>query len=76
MSAIISLTETSIFTALVSALGTFGMVSAVGAPIPIIRGQVNRVPEPQTPDYVVMWPLMRTRIATNIDTYTDTIVTG
>lgn len=69
MPASISLTETGVFTALVSALGTFGMVSAAGAPIPIIRGQVNRVPEPQALDYLVMWPLLRTRLATNMGTY-------
>lgn len=71
MPSVIGLTETGIFTALVAALGTFGLVNGAGFPIPIIRGQVNRVPEPQSPDYLIMWPLLRTRLATNEDTYYD-----
>lgn len=37
----------------------------------IIRGLVNRVPEPRTPDFVVLYPLRRVRLATNYDTYQD-----
>lgn len=36
-----------------------------------VLGQVNRVPEPKTPNYVVMWPLSRPRLSTNIDGYQD-----
>jgi hypothetical protein len=32
---------------------------------PVVIGQVNRVPELLTPDFAVMWPLERSRIATN-----------
>jgi hypothetical protein len=55
-----------------------GLVSAATpqVPIPIIRGQVNRVPEPAQPDYVIMWPLMRGRLATNSDSWVDSYCTG
>jgi hypothetical protein len=73
----INLTETAIFTALVTVLGTFGLASSnPGQPVPIVRGQINRVPSPAQTDYVVIWPLFRNRFATNVDTYTDTYLTG
>lgn len=39
--------------------------------IECIRGQVNRVPEPRVPDFVVTWPIIRGRVATNVDSYDD-----
>lgn len=41
----------------------------------IIVGQVNRVASPEG-DYVVMWPLRRPRLATNLDTPADCKFTG
>src|ERR1700733_13224654 len=77
MSATISLTQTQIFTALVAVLETFGLESAAaGQPVAIVRGQVNRVPEPPCQDFLVLWPIMRHRLAMNIDTATDTSVVG
>ena len=77
MSSTVSLSETQIFTALRSVLTSFGLVPAtVGAQLPILRGQANRVPEPANTDYVEMWPLSRDRLATNIDVVTDVQVTG
>ena len=76
MSATVSLTQTGIFTALVGALGSFGLTSAAGGAVPVIRGQVNRVPEPAGADFVVLWPLMRDRLAVNIDDWADTQITG
>jgi hypothetical protein len=76
---LISLTEDSIFTTLCTVLQTFGLTNADGSPLStsqILQGQVNRVPEPQTPDFVLMWPLMRNRLATNIDTWLDNTFTG
>jgi hypothetical protein len=35
----------------------------------IVKGQANRVPEPAGTDFIVMWPLLRTRLGTNVDTY-------
>lgn len=77
MSATISLTQTQIFTAVVSVLGMMGLQPAQGsAPVPIIRGQINRVPEPTGQDFVVLWPIARDRLALNIDTLTDSIIAG
>jgi hypothetical protein len=42
----------------------------------IIQGQQNRVAPPANPDYVVMWPVLLPRIATNIDAYQDAVFTG
>jgi hypothetical protein len=70
MPTMISLTETQIFTALRSVLGAFGLApSDPEQPVQIIRGQVNRVPEPARPDFVVLWPITRDRLAMNITTY-------
>lgn len=76
---LISITESNVFTALKSALLTFGLQTATGADLPaaqIVKGQVNRVPEPQPNDFIVMWPLMRNRLATNIDAWLDNSFTG
>ncbi len=76
---LISITETNVFTALKSVLQTFGLQTAAGAALPaaqIVKGQVNRVPEPQATDFLVIWPLMRNRLATNIDEWFDNSFTG
>ncbi len=44
--------------------------------VPVVRGQVNRVPEPKQGDLVVMWPLFRKRLSTNVDTYDDVVFSG
>jgi hypothetical protein len=38
---------------------------------PVIRSQINRVPEPLETNFVMMTPILRTRLATNRDTFTD-----
>jgi hypothetical protein len=67
MSATISLTEAQTLTALRSVL-----LALMPAGIEIFRAQVNRVPMPIGPDFIEMTPVMRERLATNYDTYTDT----
>lgn len=42
----------------------------------IIKAQVNRVPEPKHPDFVVMTPIRRDRIETNTDAYADIQLEG
>lgn len=37
----------------------------------VIKGQVNRVPQPTEPNYAIYWMLRRQRIETNVDTYAD-----
>lgn len=77
MSSSISLTQTQIFSAVVAALGSFGLQSSVaGQTVPVYRGQVNRVPEPLQSDFVIIWPISRVRLAMNIDTNLDNQVSG
>jgi len=44
--------------------------------VDVIRGQINRVPEPLRDDFIVLTPLFRERLSTNYDTYIDTVFTG
>lgn len=44
--------------------------------VEVVRGQVNRVPEPQSPDFVVFWPTLKPRLGTNRDEYLDCVFTG
>lgn len=73
----VSLKQETIFVALRTVLATFGFgtVEASGE-FPIIQGQVNRVPEPIEQDFIVMWPIRRERLATNIDTDSDASLVG
>jgi hypothetical protein len=41
--------------------------------VTVIRGLINRVPEPSEADFIVIWPLRRTRLATNVDSYQDDV---
>ena len=66
----LSLTESAIFTALTTVLN--GMLPGVQT----IRGQDNRVPEPAAANFIEMWPLLRTRLETNIDTLADCAFIG
>jgi len=42
----------------------------------VIRGQVNRVAEPIVPNFVVMTPIRRERLETNVDQFVDTKATA
>lgn len=55
------------------ALRTF-LLGLVASGTEVVRGQVNRVPEPRGADFVVFWPLRRDRLGTNLTTYLDTEV--
>jgi hypothetical protein len=44
--------------------------------VPVVAGQVNRVPEPQQGDFVSMTTLRRVRLETNVDTYADVLPAG
>lgn len=76
MAITISLQEFQVFSALRSfLLGVLPNTTQPGGasvPIPVIRGQDNRVAEPAEADFVVMTPLFFHRLGTNIDTY-DTV---
>lgn len=62
----VSITEDNVL----AALRTF-LLSIVAAGVEVIYGQDNRVPEPLGDDFVVMTPLLMTRLSTNDSTYTD-----
>jgi hypothetical protein len=56
------------------------LVSFLGSILPIgteiFEGLDNRVPEPAVTNFVVFSPVQRIRLATNIDSYADTVFTG
>jgi len=67
----VSITEANVF----KVLGDF-VTSLVVANCKVIRGQVNRVSQPSNTDHIVMWPLLRPRLATNESAYTDIAFNG
>jgi hypothetical protein len=67
----ISLTEVQTLTALRTYL-----LSVLPAGTEVIRGQDNRVPEPQGANFVTMTPMLRDRLSTNVDTFQDCAFTG
>lgn len=62
----LALTESNMLAALRTVL-----LSLIGSGTEVIEGEINRVPEPVGPDFVVMIPITRERLSTNIDTYAD-----
>lgn len=42
----------------------------------VFQGQANRVSEPRCQPYVVMWPILMPRLATNLNLYADAVYTG
>jgi hypothetical protein len=67
----VSITETQILTA----LGNF-LVKILPSGCQVIRGQTNRVPQPQAQNYCVMTPTVRSRLATNADNSADALFAG
>lgn len=73
----LSITESMIM----QALGDF-LTAILPAGVIITQGQVNRVAEPVTgdspelTDFVVMWPVLRQRLETNVDGYSDIVMDG
>ena len=56
-------------------LGTF-LVSIMPADVAVVLGEVNRVPEPPGPEFIVMTPIRQRRLRTNIDSDADSKFTG
>lgn len=71
MTATINSTETQAL----SLLRAF-ILSVIPEPFECIRGLQNRVSEPNTPDFAVMTPLFKKRLATNLATYQDLVYAG
>lgn len=64
-------TQTDILTALRAFL-----VSILPPGVVVQQGQANRVAEPSAPDFVLMTPMLRRRLGTNVDTYGDVAFKG
>lgn len=62
-------------TATVKAIGDF-IAGILPAEVEVFVGQANRVPEPAVTDFVVMTPIRRERLATNVDTSADAAFTA
>lgn len=60
----IDVTDSMVFTAVRSFL-----LAVLPVGVPVVQGQQNMVAEPGAPDFVVMWPLERRRLAYNVDTW-------
>ena len=71
MAVTLNLTESQILTVLRAFL-----LDVLPAGAAVVKAQVNRVPEPAGADFVVMTPLLRSRISTNEDTFNDAAFTG
>lgn len=71
MSLAVSPTQSNTLTALRSFL-----VSILATDVEVIQGQPNRVPEPKKPNFVVMTPMRRPRLSTNVDVPADVRFTG
>ena len=67
----LSLTESQTLTALRTYL-----LSVLPAGTEVVRGQDNRVAEPQGANFVTMTPMLRERLGTNVDTFQDCAFTG
>lgn len=48
------------------------LVNVLPAGIEVFRGQVNRVATPKAANFVVLWPVRRERLETNVDQFVDT----
>jgi hypothetical protein len=70
-----SLSPTPSQSDIMTALGNF-LVSVLPAGTAIVQGYDNRVPEPTQANSVIMFPLMRERLETNVDTYSDNAYTA
>ncbi len=64
MSFSLSITEANLMTV----VGNF-LTAVLPTGTQVVRGQDNRVPLPQGPNWVAMTPVVSTRMATNIDTW-------
>jgi hypothetical protein len=56
-------------------LGDF-LTTILPASCAVVKGQQNRLPEPIEQDFVIMNPVLRERLSTNVDGYADALFTG
>ncbi len=77
MSGSINITEADVFTIIRAFMVAY--IPGAGATPPtveFVRGLQNRVAEPTSSDFVVITPLSRVRLATNLESYNDQVTTG
>lgn len=67
----VSITQSNIQTALRSFL-----LAILPSTVEVVEGQDNRVPEPKSADFVVLWPIRDERLETNTDTSADVSFVG
>ncbi len=67
----LSPTQSQIMTAVRSVL-----LAVLPSGMEVIQSQMNMVPEPPGNDFVVLTPILRTRLSTNVDAYQDTSFIG
>lgn len=71
MAALIDVTESAIMARLV---GFLRPIVAEGTAV--VQGQINRVPPPANQNFIVLTPLLRARLSTNLHIYAEAQVTG
>ena len=71
MNLILTPTQSDIF----KVLGDF-LTQILPSSVTILQAQENRIPEPSTPDFVLMNSTFRSRLSTNVDEYLDCLFTG
>lgn len=71
MNPVLSLTEAQEFAILRTVL-----TGILPAGTPVVKGQVNRVAQPQASNFCVYWPLRMPRLGTNVTEFYDNIFTG
>jgi hypothetical protein len=62
-------------TVVITALRAF-LINILPSSTDVFLAQINRVPEPAAQDFVMMTPIRRERIETNVDTYVDCVFTA
>ena len=68
-------TSTPNLSGLMTVLGGF-LQTILPAGVAIVQGQGNRVSEPSVPDFVVMTPILRNRLETDVVAYADVAFTA
>lgn len=66
-----SILQDDVFTTLRSFL-----LSVLPSGVEVVQGQINRVPEPQSEDFIVMTPLFLDRLGTNVESDADVAFVG
>lgn len=69
------MTPTILETNVLASLRSF-LLAVLPAGVEVVRGQINRVPEPASENFVVMTPIYHDRLGTNLEVDSDVAFTG